>query len=355
MGQPMGGKPYQIGEDGKEMYVPDRGTPQMIGMGGPEIMNFPDDGYIIPNHDLPEQQQGMTHNLTELGNGVYGMPGRPGGMRGRPMRGRPGVPQRPWHRPMPWMRPGGMRGRPPGRMMEGNRGYPMIESRAAGGPVQRAKEFTAEMGDTSLLTAEQILSKQKELWAEIGSDVQASVDAGETDPWLTNMMSWARQHGLLRSASPDRPDSSGPSPETHAELRLRQTLLVRRAKDAAAEMGDTSLLTAEQILSKQQELWAEIGSDVQAVNRLLSEAGLGVDPWISNMMSWAGENQQRERPPPYGPMNFWRPGLGSSLDLTPHLPSRMILPSTATCRSTNSLAGIRKGTCPVLILDSSQN
>ena len=123
MGKPGGRRPYKVGEKGPEMYVPSEGgQPAMVGMGGPEIRSFPEDGYIVPNHDLPEQQQGMTYNLSELGNGVYGMPGgRPGGMRGRP-----GIPQRPWHRPMPWMRQGGMRGRPPGRMME---------PRAEGGPV----------------------------------------------------------------------------------------------------------------------------------------------------------------------------------------------------------------------------
>lgn len=43
---------YNVGELGKELYVPDSGTPSLIGVGGQERRSFPGDGTIIPNHLL---------------------------------------------------------------------------------------------------------------------------------------------------------------------------------------------------------------------------------------------------------------------------------------------------------------
>ena len=88
-GQPLMGQPYRVGEAGPEMYVPDAGgQPQMVGMEGPEIRSFEQPGQIIPNHELTGP--GRTYNLSDLGDGTYGMPDRPGGMRegftGRPWR-----------------------------------------------------------------------------------------------------------------------------------------------------------------------------------------------------------------------------------------------------------------------------
>ena len=48
----MGSQPYQVGEAGPEQYVSDSGQTAMVGMGGPEIRTFPQDGYIVPNHEL---------------------------------------------------------------------------------------------------------------------------------------------------------------------------------------------------------------------------------------------------------------------------------------------------------------
>ena len=90
MGKP-GGRPYQVGEAGPEMFVPnDGGQPSMVGMGGPEITSFPEDGYIIPNHDLGQpgsmggrNPRGRTYNLSSLGGGAYGIPSRKAGGRVR--------------------------------------------------------------------------------------------------------------------------------------------------------------------------------------------------------------------------------------------------------------------------------
>ena len=137
-GQPLMGQPYRVGEAGPEMYVPDAGgQPQMVGMEGPEIRSFEQPGQIIPNHELTGP--GRTYNLSDLGDGTYGMPDRPGGMRegftGRPGGMRERAPQRPWHRPFPGPRPQRQR-RPMGMMAGGNVPGLHIESRYLGGGVQ---------------------------------------------------------------------------------------------------------------------------------------------------------------------------------------------------------------------------
>lgn len=57
MGMERGGEtnefnPYLVGELGPEVFVPDIGRPRMIGMRGPEVVTFDQDGVVIPNHKL---------------------------------------------------------------------------------------------------------------------------------------------------------------------------------------------------------------------------------------------------------------------------------------------------------------
>ena len=48
MGKPM----YWVGEKGPEKYVSESGQSSMVGLGGPEVRTFPEDGQIVPNHEL---------------------------------------------------------------------------------------------------------------------------------------------------------------------------------------------------------------------------------------------------------------------------------------------------------------
>jgi hypothetical protein len=66
--------PYLVGEKGPEQYVPKKGAPMMIGMRGPEVRTFPEDGTIIPNHKLPTM-------LRNVGSRI------PARARGGPVRG----------------------------------------------------------------------------------------------------------------------------------------------------------------------------------------------------------------------------------------------------------------------------
>ena len=76
---PMMSKPqYLVGEAGPEMYVPDQGQPFMVGMGGPSVFAPPQDGHIVPNHQLTGQR---TYTLSNLGNGLYELPSRQEGGR----------------------------------------------------------------------------------------------------------------------------------------------------------------------------------------------------------------------------------------------------------------------------------
>ena len=67
------GQPYMVGEAGPEMYVPEQGQPQMVGAAGPEVLSFPQDGQIIPNHDLNMRP---TIHMSKMADGIYGVPGR---------------------------------------------------------------------------------------------------------------------------------------------------------------------------------------------------------------------------------------------------------------------------------------
>ena len=51
-GHPDSYNPYLVGEEGPELYVPHEGEPEFIGVGGPEVMTFPQKGTIIPNDKL---------------------------------------------------------------------------------------------------------------------------------------------------------------------------------------------------------------------------------------------------------------------------------------------------------------
>ena len=66
-------QPYMVGEAGPEMYVPEQGQPQMVGAAGPEVRSFPQDGQIIPNHDLNMRP---TIQMSKMADGIYGVPGR---------------------------------------------------------------------------------------------------------------------------------------------------------------------------------------------------------------------------------------------------------------------------------------
>lgn len=44
------GGTYMVGELGPELFIPNVGSPSMVGAGGPEIRNFSTSGMIIPNH-----------------------------------------------------------------------------------------------------------------------------------------------------------------------------------------------------------------------------------------------------------------------------------------------------------------
>ena len=47
------GQSYMVGEKGRELYVPGNGgDPKVIGQGGPGVMDFPSDGFIVPNYML---------------------------------------------------------------------------------------------------------------------------------------------------------------------------------------------------------------------------------------------------------------------------------------------------------------
>lgn len=51
----VGPRPYLVGEKGPEAYVPHNGGPvQMVGANGPEVLRFPADGMIVPNHKLKQ-------------------------------------------------------------------------------------------------------------------------------------------------------------------------------------------------------------------------------------------------------------------------------------------------------------
>ena len=45
---------YEVGEEGPELYVPDRGQPQVVGTQGPEARTFPQEGEIIPASETQE-------------------------------------------------------------------------------------------------------------------------------------------------------------------------------------------------------------------------------------------------------------------------------------------------------------
>ena len=111
----MGKRMYKVGEKGREMYVPNQGQPSMVGVGGPEVRSFPEDGYIVPNDEL-----GM--NLSPSQNWGGGMNGAMDG--GNPFSTR-----------MPTRGRGNL-GNPPitlSRMAGGHYGIP---GRAEGGPVE---------------------------------------------------------------------------------------------------------------------------------------------------------------------------------------------------------------------------
>lgn len=53
MGGPVeAGQPYMVGEIGPELFVPNVGSPTLIGAGGPEVRSFGQSGVVIPNHLL---------------------------------------------------------------------------------------------------------------------------------------------------------------------------------------------------------------------------------------------------------------------------------------------------------------
>ena len=85
MSKPTNQQQYLVGEVGEEMYVPQRGAPKLVGRDGPEIFNPPQDGYIVPNNQLPGQQgqQGQTHTLSDLGKNTWGLLSR---QEGGPVR-----------------------------------------------------------------------------------------------------------------------------------------------------------------------------------------------------------------------------------------------------------------------------
>ena len=72
MSKPTNQQQYLVGEVGEEMYVPQRGAPMLIGRDGPEVFNPPQDGYIVPNNQLPGQQR-QTHTLSDLGKNTWGL------------------------------------------------------------------------------------------------------------------------------------------------------------------------------------------------------------------------------------------------------------------------------------------
>ena len=80
MSKPM----YWVGEKGPEKYVPKQGMPRMVGMAGPEVRSFPEDGYIVPNDELGMMGNGQP----SMGGGPMGGPGM-GGMAGSGMWGAP--------------------------------------------------------------------------------------------------------------------------------------------------------------------------------------------------------------------------------------------------------------------------
>ena len=75
MSKPTNQQQYLVGEVGPEMYMPQRGAPMLIGRDGPEVFNPPQDGYIVPNNQLPGQQgqKGQTHTLADLGKNTWGL------------------------------------------------------------------------------------------------------------------------------------------------------------------------------------------------------------------------------------------------------------------------------------------
>ena len=85
MSKPKNQQQYLVGEVGPEMYMPQRGAPMLIGRDGPEVFNPPQDGYIVPNNQLPGQQgqKGQTHTLADLGKNTWGLLSRQKGGRVR--------------------------------------------------------------------------------------------------------------------------------------------------------------------------------------------------------------------------------------------------------------------------------
>ena len=85
---------YWVGEKGPEEYVSESGQSSMVGMGGPEVRTFPQDGYIVPNHELGMNP--MMNPLPEM-EGIGR--GQTTGRRGLPRGSGLALIDLPWRRP----------------------------------------------------------------------------------------------------------------------------------------------------------------------------------------------------------------------------------------------------------------
>ena len=145
MGKPM----YWVGEKGPEKYVSESGQSSMVGMGGPEVRTFPEDGQIVPNHELgmggyggPGMQgpaKENTFTLSKMADGNFGMASGPR----TPQPGRSGLAfrgQNPGRALAHWFGRGANQGNPLGRgEMHG------IPGRHGGGEVEgEAHEYDHE-------------------------------------------------------------------------------------------------------------------------------------------------------------------------------------------------------------------
>lgn len=82
-GPATAGRRYMVGEIGPELFVPRTGTPRMIGVGGPQVMTFPTDGFVVPSFALPDSLPGSAvPTVVTVGGASRGSDGAAAGLPG---------------------------------------------------------------------------------------------------------------------------------------------------------------------------------------------------------------------------------------------------------------------------------